>query len=810
MNKDQQKANVISRPDPLAPDHVKKSPEYGAAIAKYIAQEWFSGGHITKGSTFMGRHKWIEKMRLYARGEQDTQPYKDHLARQEQDLSYLNLDWSPINVPEKFTNVLRNGISDENYNLDIRSIDRFSALERQDKRIKHLATMASKPMLEKAKAMGMADLVPRGFVPEDEEELDLYMEIKDRPKQEIAEEVLIDFVKKTNSWDFIGKKCIKDLVECGLMVARVYTDPNNGVVVDYVDIESYGHSYVEREDFKDAFYHFYVETITLSDLKRESGYDDKVLRIIARSFAGHNNVSAFHDFDQCNMDSLLDYKIHVMRFAYKTTKEIVYKKYYDKKNNLRKVARRDSEYTVPEGSERSRMSKVLDTWYEGSFVVGSKDYIYDYRECENLAKDEMNKVLPPFVAQASEIYKNKLKSFLSNIIPLCNQMQYAHLKIQHLMAELKPDLIELDLDQLADLSSDTKGGSKGKNWETALSILNVKGVVIKKRVDMGEMGMKDGASARPMPTQQGSALAALLNIWAHYYNTIRETTGINPARDGSISERSLVGVNRMMELASNTATKHIVDAAVHWDKRVCGTISSRIKGIFSFKEAAALQKLYTQAVGQHNVDAISGLKNRHLHEFGFVVELVPAQQELDELKEDLSIAIKEGTIDVSEKAEILRIARNNFKQANEYMKFVRNRRIKQRIKENEHSMRLQSQVNAESAQAASQAEIQLYGAKKEIDLQYQAKLSVINLEELAQKQQIEAPVKEREFNQKAYLESIKNQQVIDMAKFKEYAKDERQKQMSTEQSQLIEQRQKQKPPINFKDPFNIDQFMRAM
>lgn len=807
MNKDLKNANVISRPDPLAPDHVKKLDSYGVAIAKSIGQEWFAGGMITKGSTFMGRHKWIEKMRLYARGEQDTQPYKDHVSRQEQDLSYLNLDWTPINIPENFTNVLRNGITDENYNLDIRSIDKFSAFDRKNKRMKHLANMAAKPMLEKAKALGMPDLVPKGFIPEDEEELDLYMEIKDRPRQEIAEEIMIDFVKKTNSWDFIHKKCIKDLVECGIMAARVYTDKNNGVMLDYIDVETYGHSYVEREDFKDAYYHFFVETITLNDLKRESGFKDEKLREIAKLYAGHNNVSTYYDFQECNMDSLLDYRIHVMRFCYKSSKEIVFKKYHDKKNNVRKVAKRDSEFTVPEGAEKSRLSKVLDTWYEGNFVVGSQDCIYDYKECENLAKDEMNKVLPPFVVQASEIYKNKLKSFLSNIIPLCNQMQYAHLKIQHLMAELKPDLIELDLDQLADLSTDGKGGSNGKNWETALSILNVKGVVIKKRVNMGEDGIKDGASARPMPTQQGSALAALLNIWAHYYRTIRETTGINPARDGSISEEALVGLNKMMQLASNTATKHIVDAAVYFDKRICGTISSRIKGIFTFKEAKALQKLYTQAVGQQHLDAVHVMKNRHLHEFGFIVELIPAKQELDELREDLSIAIKEGSIDVSEKSEILRIARNNFKQANEYMRFIRNRRIKQKMKENEYNMKIQSQVNAESAQAKAQAEIQTYGNKKEIDLQYQAKLSAITLRELFERQGIEAPVEDKKFDQQVYLESIKNQQVIDLAKYKEDAKDERQKQQSTEQSQLIEQRQKNKPPIDFKKGFDFDEFL---
>ena len=166
------------------------------------------------------------------------------------------------------------------------------------------------------------------------------------------------------------------------------------------------------------------------------------------------------------------------------------------------------------------MVRSFDTWYEGSYIIGSNEFVYNYQESEILAKDEMNKVLPPFIAQSTNIYRNKLRSFLKNIIPLCRELQRIHLKIQHLIAELKPDLIEIDIDQVADLIGDAKGNPE-ENIKKALSYLNVKGVVIKKRVNMGEDGIKDGNAARPMPNQQGSALGALLNTWNFYYKQIK-------------------------------------------------------------------------------------------------------------------------------------------------------------------------------------------------------------------------------------------------------------------------------------------------
>ena len=800
-----------SIPDPLAPDHIKVKDAFGLSVAVHIASEWFNGGFVSSnnGNGFQDRNKKIQELRAYYRGTQNIDKYKKWFAKNSGDLAMVeNMDFRNINFAEKFCNIVINGIQDDFYRLDIRSIDRLSADEKRKKFIEHKTNQMSKEFFENAKNELGIDMTPE-FMPESDEEILLYQEIKERPAIEIAEEINIDFVKKSSRWENIKYEVDRDLVTVGLNVIRCWIDINDGVQVEYIDPEKFGHSYCNKNDFSDVYYYFYIETLTINEVKRESNFTDIQLRDIASKYATQNKV--YIDFDSCDFKDLLGMKVDVMRYSYKSSKEIVFKKSYNDKKEPWKVSQRDSSWEN-KGNPNTKISKVLDTWYEGNYIIGSQQYIYGWKECENLAKDQMNKALPPFVCRATNIYKNELQSFLGNIIPLLDQLQYQSLKIQHLYRELKPDLIQIDVDSLADLTDEGKGEKKSEIWQTALSVLDVKGVIVTKRIDMAEMGIKEGSPARPIPQQQGSALAQLLNVFAMYYNQIREVTGVNPARDGSLNPNSLVGVNQMMLLASNTATKHIVDTATMFDKKVCETISSRIKTIYMFDDEGRLKKLYESAIGTQNVNILDALKNRHLHEFGYSVEMVPDKEMLNELKQDLSLAIQEQTVDLSEKYQILELAKNNYKKAYEYMRFIRNRRQKQKMEENQANMQMQTQGNIQSAQAAAEAESQAYQQKKMIDLDFEKQMAQIRLMELQSKIQIEAPKEDKEFEQDVYLERIKNINMSDLTQLKENYKDERTKLQATQQSKMIDQRKGEKKPIDFKaeddmtmkNPFSLD------
>lgn len=781
--------NKIYTPDPLATWEDKKDDAYALAYATLISKEWFNGGMITtKDCQYSTRRDWIVNKRLLARGEQNTTRYKEHMSRQEGDLEYMNLNVKPINNTGKFCNVVSNGISDEYYTLDIRANDRLTLQRKKDKLAEHRKNMRSLPLLKKAKAHLGLDLIPTGFIPQDEEELQLYSEIKDRPKIEIAEEITIDYIKKTNDHNFLETTKNKDLVQIGICGSRTWTDPVNGVQFESLDPEFLVHSYVKKNNFKDAFYFGYIDSITLDDIKRESGFDDKKMRKIAKVYATVNKSTL--NFETCDIRDLLNMKVDVLRFTFKTTKTEVFKQ-HKREGRAIKVSRKDESYNPPERSDYGKITDTKDTWMEGSYIINS-EYVYNYQECENLIRDERNKAICPFTVRATNIYKNTLHSFLDDMETIDDQLQYINLKIQHLVAELKPDLTVINEDALADLEGK---GDKTSILKETLKLLHVKGVVVEKAVDMGEMGVQNKQAARPSSSQQGSAIITLLNSWNHYYNLLRETTGINPARDGSLSEDALLGVNKMAQLASNTVTKHIVDASIEFNKELSEVISSRVHNIFRSKSEGAkkLRKMYERAVGKQNMDALESMKDRHLHDFGFTVEMVPSKQELEDLKADLSISLQEGLIDVEVKSETQRIAKVNIKLANQYLFYMRKKKRKEIVEDEAKRSKIKSQNDIAAAQSAAQSQVQMYGTKTQMDLDKEAKLAKIRVFEAQALLQVHAPDEQRKFKQEVFLRQIDSAKDFNIKKYMEDRKDTRTKIQATQQARMIPERKSDNP-----------------
>lgn len=798
--------SVSGAPSPYATWDEKVTDEYGLKIGALISSEWFNGSLIGAGTScaFLNRRNYVREKRLFVRGEQDTQRYKDHMARGDNGLELLNLDWSNINLVEKFCRIVSNGISDDNYKLSVECSDRLSVKLKEQKFDEYRKDIYSKKMLQNIKKNFNIDLTPKGFVPEDEEEMQLWSQIKDRPKIEIFEETMIDFVKETSNWSITKAQNDKDIVDLGLVGARIYTDKHNGVTVSYVDPEHYVHSPISKHDFSDKFYEGVVETITLSDLRRESDFTEIELRKIAQTYASVNKSIGVKDFTNCSLMEIIDIRIDVLRFAWKTSKTMVYKKKLRKGRTI-KLSKRNDQWKAPKSDDVDTLTKTLDTWFEGNYIIGA-NAIYGYQECENIVRDKMNKAMSPFVFMATDIYENRPQSFLTKIETIANQMQDISLQIQHHLSQLKPDIIEIDLDMLAELD-DGKTGVKRQVWQVALDLLQVKGVVFKKRIDMGDNGgIKEGAAVKPSPTSQGSAIAALLNAWAFKYNIIRDITGVNPARDGSLSADALLGVNQLAQLASNTATKHIVDTSVEFHKKVCEVISTRLHGIFKHKDAAHLKEIYINAVGKHFVDAMEVLADRHLHEFGFTYKMFPTSKELEDFNADLSLGLTEGSITPEVKIEATRIARTNIKLATEYLLYHRRKSIKQKQEEQIMLAQNKSQNDAMAARSKIEAEVQAYEYKKSVDLKYKGKEAQIDIMREQALMKLKEPIENDKFEKEVYLKQIEAASNFNLNKFREDRKDDRTKIQASQQSQIADQRKKDSGPIDFENNFDFANF----
>ena len=189
-------------PSQTVPDAEKSSLEYGTQVAQAIESEWWrQGGNGTRFATTYNR---FHSLRLYARGEQPVQKYKDELAING-DMSYLNLDWKPVPVVSKFVDIVANGMNNKNYEIKAFAQDPVSLKKRTDYANAILQDMMAKPYLNNLqKTLGVNDYqTDPDKLPESEDELDLHMQLSYKQSIEIAEEEVINTTLKKNRFDNI-------------------------------------------------------------------------------------------------------------------------------------------------------------------------------------------------------------------------------------------------------------------------------------------------------------------------------------------------------------------------------------------------------------------------------------------------------------------------------------------------------------------------------------------------------------------------------------------------------------------------------
>ena len=142
-------------PSQVVPFEEKNTYEYGLKVARAIENEWFSNnryGNGGGGNTGLFRTNYSEyhNRRLYARGEQSIQKYKDELAING-DLSYLNLDWKPVPILSKFVDIVVNGLADRDYDIKAYSQDPDSIKKRTDYATALMRDIAARDYLRAAK-----------------------------------------------------------------------------------------------------------------------------------------------------------------------------------------------------------------------------------------------------------------------------------------------------------------------------------------------------------------------------------------------------------------------------------------------------------------------------------------------------------------------------------------------------------------------------------------------------------------------------------------------------------------------------------
>ena len=795
-------------PSQFVSDAEKEKDSFGLQVGQAIQYEWFKKGG--SGCRFYDQWRQFHNLRLYARGEQSVSKYKDELAV-DGDLSYLNLDWTPVPILPKFVDIVVNGMSNRLFSVKAQAQDAMSQGKKNKYQDMIEAQMVSKDILGIIKEESGVDpfIMPEEELPNNDEELGLYMNLKYKPAIEIAEEEAIDTIFEENHYYDLRKRLDYDLTVLGISVSKHEFLPGAGVELSYVDPANVVYSYTEDPHFKDCFYWGEVKTMPLTELMKidQSLTKDDLEQIsqYSQSWYDYHNVSQLYDNDIFYKDTCT-----LLYFNYKTTKKFVYKKKILEGGGS-KIIEKDDQFNPPtemmEEGNFEKISKTIDVWYEGILVMGT-NIVLKWELAENMVrpKSSSQHAMPNYVAVAPRMYKGVIESLVRRMIPFADLIQITHLKLQQVIAKVVPDGVFIDADGLNEVDL---GTGAAYNPEDALRLYFQTGSVI------GRSYTQDGEfNQARVPIQQLTSSSGagktqmLLSNYNHYLNQIRNVTGLNEARDGSTPDPyALVGVQKLAALNSNTATRHILDASLYMFRTLAEAVSCRIADILEY---ADFREDFANKIGKYNVSILNQISELYIYDFGIFIEVSPDEEQKAQLEGNVQMALSKGDINLEDAIDIREL--KNIKLANQLLKV---KRIAKQEKEQQMQMQqqqAQSQMQMQSQQMAAQT------AMQKIEMETRAKMQVkqaeiaFEIEKMKAEAEVKGQLMQKEFEYNQLLHQMANESQSGREQNREDSKSKRISQQNSEQSKLINQRKNNLPPQRFEsnedslDGFDLAEF----
>tara|TARA_R110002110_G_scaffold180175_3_gene386075 strand:- start:1440 stop:3848 length:2409 start_codon:yes stop_codon:yes gene_type:complete len=786
--------NIGTNPNSVFPSQVvsdaeKSSFEYGVQVGRAVESEWFRQGGM--GNRFSQNYNHYHTLRLYARGEQPVQKYKDELAING-DLSYLNLDWQPVPVISKFVDIVVNGITEKEFEIKAYAQDPEAIRKRTEYAEAIMQDMIAKAEIEQLNAaIGINTFNTENpeNLPQSEEELSLHMQLDYKQSIEIAEEEVINQVLAKNKFSEVQKRFNYDLAVLGIGAAKTTWNKSEGVVLDYCDPARLIYSYTDDPNFEDIYYVGEVKALTIPELKKQfPNISKQELEKIEKMPGNREYITGWNDYDRNT--------VQVLFFEYKTYNNQVFK-IKQGPNGLEKSIQKTDDFNPPENDTFKKVSRSIEVLYSGAKVLGNNTML-QWELAKNMTRPfaDTTKVEMNYVICAPRMYQGRIESIVSKITGFADMIQLTHLKLQQVMSRMVPDGVFLDVDGLAEVDL---GNGTNYNPAEALNMYFQTGSVLGRSLTQdGEMNRAKVPIQELQTSSGGAKIQSLIQTYQYYLQMIRDVTGLNEARDGSSpSKDALVGLQKMAANASNVATRHILQASCYISLRICENISMRIADSLEF---ALTANSLENSLTKFNAATLAEVSQLNLHDFGIFLELEPDEEVKAQLEQNIQVALQSGGIDLEDAIDIRQV--KNLQLANEMLK---NRRKKKQAAEQQvqqANIQAQAEANAGLAEKAAMFEVQKQQALTAEKVSIEQAKSQFEIERMQTEAQIKRELMATEFNFNMQLaqarlesESLKEKEIEDR-------KDKRVKITGTQQSEMIDQRKNNLLPKNFESTGN--------
>ena len=717
---------ITQFPSQSVSDAKKASEDYGMEVARGIQNEWFRKNSGT--GRFLQNQREYHRLKLYARGEQSVQKYKDEFSVNG-DLSYLNLDWKPVPIIPKFVDIVVNGMQDRLFTVKAFAQDPTSVKERTNFVEMVMEDMNTQDLISTIDEQLGVDVrnVKQQDLPSSPEELELHMQIGYKPSIELAHEQAIDNVFKRNNYPEIKKRLDYDQAVLGIAAAKHTFNNTDGIKLEYVDPANLIYSYTEDPNFDDVYYFGEVKQVKSNELKKQfPNFSDEEFEQIIKQSSNYNNYDYVNNDSSDQTDSNT---LTVLYFNWKTWENSVFK-IKETSSGAKKAIKKDDTFNPPK-DQRSRFEKVAqarEVVYEGVMVLGANKLL-KWQKASNMVRPDSNanQVMMNYVVSAPRMYKGKIESLVGRMITYADLIQLTHLKLQQVIQRMTPSGVYVDADGLAEVDL---GNGTNYNPQEALNLYFQTGSIIGRSMTVD--GDMNGGKVpiQELPGGGGQQSQLLIQAYNYYMQMLRDVTGLNEARDGTDPDPyALVGVQKLAAANSNTATRHILHSSLYITTTLAEAISIRIKDVLEFHPQ---RDAMIGGIGRFSVGALKEMSTLHLHDFGIFLELDPDEDEKQLVENNIQAALSRDQIFLEDVIDIRQI--KNIKLANQLLKYRRGKKEAVDQMKAERNIAAQSQANAQAAQAAELAKAQAENIKVESKgklAQLQSQLELAKLEKEA-------------------------------------------------------------------------------
>ena len=782
-----------SFPNQVVPEAEKRSWEYGLLVARAIEYEWFRGGRVNN-SRWNSGYQNFNRLRLYARGEQPIQKYKDELSING-DLSYLNLDWKPVPIIPKFVDIVVNGIASKNYDIKAYAQDPFSQKQRTNYANGVMKDMMAKPLIDSIEqnlgATLYNSLDPENL-PGSKEELEVHMQLSYKQSVEIAEEEVINNILDFNKYHLTNKRLTEDIVTIGIGACKTTFNKAEGVTIEYVNPANLVYSFTNDPNFQDIYYVGEIKTMTIPDLKKQfPDLGEEQLEKIAK-YPGREGYMKGPN----NNNDL----VQVLFFEYKTYIDQVFKiKRTD--TGLEKALEKPDFFAPPPSDNFDRVSRSIEVLFTGAKVMGV-DEMLKWEMSENMTRpnSDLTKVNMNYCIVAPHMYQGRIDSLVNRITSFADMIQLTSLKLQQVIARMVPDGVFVDVDGLAEVDL---GNGTNYNPQEALNMYFQTGSIVGRSLTQDGDPNRGKVPIQELQTSSANGkIQSLINTYQYYLQMIRDVTGLNEARDGSLPDKStLVGLQKLAANASNTATRHILDASLYLTLRTCENVSLRVADMIDFDLTnAALVK----SLGKFNAATLQEIDTLHLYDFGVYLDLEPEEEEKAMLEQNIQMALQQQQIFLEDAIDIREI--KNLTLANQVLKYKRQQKQEKEQAQQQQNIQAQGQANQEASEAAAMNDVQKAEAIASTETQIEQSKSQFEIQRMQTENQLKLQLMAQEFE---YNMKLKQMDVDTNTKKEgqiENRKDKRTKMQASQQSQMIAQRETGGAPTDFEQTQSDDNF----